>query len=161
MKVIKRMLFYLERLSACTAGALLVLNVCDILLGVFCRYVLQNSIIWTEELARFSLVWLVLMAAGGAYYRGDHMVIDFVAARFPLWIQRLLSGLRVILTVSILGLMIYLGFTNAVNVWHMRTMAMGIPKTIPLFAVPLGLGLLLCIYMLKLLDRDRGAGPSN
>ena len=159
--MIKRMLFYLERLSAYTAGALLVLNVCDILLGVFCRYVLQNSIIWTEELARFSLVWLVLMAAGGAYYRGDHMVIDFVAARFPLWIQKLLSGFRVILTVSILGLMIYLGLVNAVNVWHMRTMALGIPKTIPLLAVPLGLGLLLSIYMLNLLDGNRGAGPSN
>jgi TRAP-type C4-dicarboxylate transport system permease small subunit len=57
--------------------------------------------------------------------------------------------------------MIYLGFTNAVNVWHMRTMALGIPKTIPLFAVPLGLGLLLSIYMLKLFNGNRGAGPSN
>jgi TRAP-type C4-dicarboxylate transport system permease small subunit len=43
----------------------------------------------------------------------------------------------------------------------MRTMALGIPKTIPLFAVPLGLGLLLSIYMLKLFNGNRGAGPSN
>ncbi|MBN1334085.1 MAG: TRAP transporter small permease [Synergistales bacterium] len=151
---------FLERLSAWSAGALLVLNVGDILLGIFCRYVLKNSIIWTEEVARFSLVWLVLMAAAGAYYHGDHMVIDFVVHRFPKRIQTIVSWFRLSLTVFILSLMICLGFVNAVKIWHMRTMALGIPKTIPLLSVPVGLSVLLMIIILKSLNSQKQGGSS-
>jgi len=147
---------FLERLSAWTAGALLVINIADVLLGIFCRYVLKNSIIWTEELARFSLVWLVLMAAGGAYYHGDHMVIDFVVHRFPPALRKVVYVFRLLLTVSILSLMIYLGTVNAISVWEMHTMALHVPKTIPLLAVPLGFGLLLAIYILKNLLEGKG-----
>jgi TRAP-type C4-dicarboxylate transport system permease small subunit len=138
----------LERLSAWSAGALLVINVGDILLGIFCRYVLKSSIIWTEEVARFSLVWLVLMAAGGAYYHGDHMVIDFVVPRLPRVFQKMVKYFKLILTIFILSLMIWLGLVNALKIWHMRTMALGIPKTIPLLSVPVGLALLLAIFLL-------------
>ena len=149
---------FLERLSAWSAGALLVLNVGDIILGIFCRYVLKSSIIWTEEVARFSLVWLVLMAAGGAYYHGDHMVIDFVVRRFPDKLQKMVSWFRFVLAIFILSLMIYLGFVNAVKIWHMRTMALGIPKTIPLMSVPVGLGILLMITVLKSFSSWRKGG---
>ena len=54
---------FLERTSAWLAGALLVINVGDILLGVLFRYIFKSSVIWTEEVARFSLVWLVLLGA--------------------------------------------------------------------------------------------------
>ena len=39
------------------------INVGDILLGVLFRYIFKSSVIWTEEVARFSLVWLVLLGA--------------------------------------------------------------------------------------------------
>ncbi len=150
----------LERLSAWSAGALLVINVGDILLGIFCRYVLKSSIIWTEEVARFSLVWLVLMAAGGAYYHGDHMVIDFVVPRLPRFLQKIIDYFKLALSIFILGLMIWLGLMNAVKIWHMKTMALGIPKTIPLMSVPAGLALLLAIFLL-LQYRSRKAGISE
>lgn len=150
----------LERLSAWSAGALLVINVGDILLGIFCRYVLKSSIIWTEEVARFSLVWLVLMAAGGAYYHGDHMVIDFVVPRLPTLLQKIIDYLKLVLSIFILGLMIWLGMMNAVKIWHMKTMALGIPKTIPLMSVPVGLALLLVMFLLLQL-RSRKAGISE
>jgi len=137
----------LEHLSALSAGALLVVNVSDILLGIFCRYVLGSSIIWTEEVARFSLVWLVFMAAAGACCRGDHMVIDFVVPRFPVPLRKAVIAFRIVLTIFILGLMTYLGSVNAVRMWNMRTMALGIPKTIPLLSVPAGLLLLLITYL--------------
>ena len=150
----------LERLSAWSAGALLVINVGDILLGIFCRYVLKSSIIWTEEVARFSLVWLVLMAAGGAYYHGDHMVIDFVVPRLPPLLQKIIDYFKLALSIFILGLMIWLGLMNAVKIWHMKTMALGIPKTIPLMSVPAGLALLLVLFLL-LQFRSRKGGISE
>ena len=133
----------LEMFSAWTACILLAVNIGDILLGVFCRYVLKSSIIWTEEVARFSLVWMVMMGALGAAVRGDHMVIDFVVPRLPLVLQRIVEWGRFLLAGGILSLMIWLGWTNAVQIWHMKTLALNVPKTIPLLSLPLGFALLL------------------
>ncbi|HPJ47404.1 MAG TPA: TRAP transporter small permease subunit [Synergistales bacterium] len=69
-KGLERWITRLETLSAWTACFMLAVNVGDILLGVFCRYVLKSSLIWTEEVARFSLVWIVMLGALGAAVRG-------------------------------------------------------------------------------------------
>ena len=50
---------------------------------------------------------------------------------------------RFLLAAGILALMIWLGWVNAVQTWHMKTMALHIPKTIPLLSIPVGLALLL------------------
>jgi TRAP-type C4-dicarboxylate transport system permease small subunit len=39
--------------------------------------------------------------------------------------------------------MIWLGTVNAVQIWHMKTLALNIPKTIPLLSLPVGFALLL------------------
>ena len=133
----------LEMFSAWSACILLAVIIGDILLGVFCRYVLKSSIIWTEEVARFALVWMVMMGALGAAVQGDHMVIDFVVPRLPAFLQRIVEWGRFLLAGGILSLMIWLGWTNAVQIWHMQTLALNVPKTIPLLSLPIGFALLL------------------
>ena len=39
---------------------------------VFFRYVLNHSLFWSEELARYILVWLTFLGASVAYRRGVH-----------------------------------------------------------------------------------------
>jgi TRAP-type C4-dicarboxylate transport system permease small subunit len=138
----------LERLSAWSAGAFLVLTIADILLGVFQRYFLGSSMIWSEEVARFSLLWLVMLGATGAFLRGDHMAIDFVIKKMPVPLQKLASLVRLLISAGMLGLMISLGLTNALSMWHMKTMALNIPKTFPLLSVPVGLILLFAAVVL-------------
>ena len=138
----------LERLSAWSAGAFLVLMIADILLGVYQRYFLGSSMIWSEEVARFSLLWMVMLGATGAFLRGDHMAIDFVVKKFPAPLRKLASFIRLFISAGMLGLMIYLGTTNAIGMWHMQTMALNIPKTLPLLSLPVGLVLLLAAVVL-------------
>ncbi|MGI6784060.1 MAG: TRAP transporter small permease [Aminivibrio sp.] len=146
----------LEMFAAWIACLLMLINVGDILLGIFCRYFLKSSIIWTEEAARFSLVWMVMTGAVCAAIRGDHMVIDFVVPRFPAFLRKLVEWARFILNVGLIGLMTWLGWTNAVQMWNMRTMAMNIPKTIPLLSVPAGFALLLAGTVLMQLKKMKG-----
>lgn len=152
---------FLERASAWLAGALLAINVGDILLGVLFRYVFKSSVIWTEEVARFSLVWLVLLGAPGALYRGDHMAIEFLLPRFPRWAQMPLALFRLGVTVFVLGLLIWFGTQNVTGTWTMRTMALNIPKAIPLSAVPLGMGMLLVLSLLLAVERGLVPSPSS
>lgn len=145
----------LERISARGACILLIINVGDIILGVFCRYVLKSSLIWTEEAARFSLVWMVMIAASGAALRGDHMVIDFVVPHLPAPLRRLIEWGRLLLALLLFSLMIYIGSVNALQMRGMKTIALGIPKTVPLLSVPVGFLLLMTVTIIAWLCRGR------
>ena len=59
--------------------ALLVL---DVLFQVFSRYLLGTSFTWTEEFARFALIWLTIL--GAAYLNGkqEHLSMDFLYQKF-------------------------------------------------------------------------------
>jgi len=59
--------------------ALLVL---DVLFQVFSRYLLGTSFTWTEEFARFSLIWMTIL--GAAYLNGtqEHLSMDFLYQKF-------------------------------------------------------------------------------
>ena len=48
---------------------------------VFFRYVLNQSLFWSEELARFLLVWLTFFGASVAYYRKANPGIDILYAK--------------------------------------------------------------------------------
>jgi len=50
---------------------------------VFFRYVLNQSLFWSEELARFLLVWLTFLGASSAYYRKVNPGVDFLYAKLP------------------------------------------------------------------------------
>jgi TRAP-type C4-dicarboxylate transport system permease small subunit len=152
---LSKWIYRLELFGAWAACFMLAVNVSDILLGVFCRYILKSSLIWTEEVARFSLVWIVMLGALGAAIKGDHMAVDFVVPHLPLFFQRLIKQGKFYLSTAIILLMIYLGWVNATRIWYMRTLALNIPKTIPLMALPAGFALLLAGTVLLHL-RERG-----
>src|SRR3954454_21584469 len=48
-----------------------------VLLGVYTRYVLNDSLAWIEELARFSMVWLSWVGGGLAFRSGAHIAVKF------------------------------------------------------------------------------------
>lgn len=56
--------------------------VIDVLWGVFARHVLDNQPAWTEELARFLLVWLAVLGGVLAYADDRHLGVDVLVARF-------------------------------------------------------------------------------
>jgi len=58
------------------------LLVIDVLSQVFSRYLFNTSFAFTEELARFSLIWLSIL--GAAYLSGkrEHLSMDFLYQKF-------------------------------------------------------------------------------
>jgi len=145
----------LEVITAVAACSLLAVNIADILLGVFARYLLKSSLAWTEEVARYTLVWFVMLGASCAFRHGDHMAIDFLVPRFPTPLRRLAGFLRLCIALFVLAFLVWYGAQNVSGLWEMRTMALGIPKAIVLMAVPAGMGLLLAQHLLWIFYRGR------
>ena len=144
---LNRLSRFIVRLSVITGCCFLVLNIADITVGIIARQTAGISLVWTEELARFSMVGFVLIGASAAFAAGDNMSIDFVVNGLsPRWraLCRLISFL--IEATGLVVLIIY-GIQNVMGGWTMQTMALGIPRAVPLMAVPVGMGMLLIVLV--------------
>jgi TRAP-type C4-dicarboxylate transport system permease small subunit len=60
---------------------LMAANVLNVLWQVFTRFVLKTPSSFTEELARFLLIWLGLLGAGYAAGKKKHLAIDVLVGR--------------------------------------------------------------------------------
>lgn len=58
------------------------LLVIDVLGQVFSRYILNTSFAFTEELARFSLIWLSVLGAAYLNAKREHLSMDFLYQKF-------------------------------------------------------------------------------
>ena len=54
------------------------LLVLDVLFQVFSRYILGGSFSWTEEFARFALIWMTIVGAAYLNAKKEHLSMDFL-----------------------------------------------------------------------------------
>jgi len=105
---------------------------------VIFRYVLHLPLFWTEEFARYCLVWSSLLGAGVALKRGEHIAVTFLAEMFPEGIRKEASLLVHIFIASFLGMLFWGGFCLVIITRHQLSPAMRIPMSWPYMAVPIG-----------------------
>jgi TRAP-type C4-dicarboxylate transport system permease small subunit len=158
-QVCDRVSFRIERLSTWAAGALFLVNVADICMSVFARYLFSFSPVWTEELARYTVIWMVMLAANAALRRGEHMAIDILLKYFPFKFNVFLVWVRRAIFIGSIGFMTWMGYKYAIKVSPFTTMGLGITKTIPMLAIPVGMTLLFIQYLLLQFIPDKREQP--
>ena len=84
------------RLALCLLMSLMVVIV---FANVIARYYLSASLAWSEEVARFMLIWLVFIGAVLAYVNEEHLGLDIVVRLFP---HRIRYGLAVVADLLVL-----------------------------------------------------------
>ncbi|RLC00969.1 MAG: TRAP transporter small permease [Deltaproteobacteria bacterium] len=126
---------------------------------VFCRYVLNQSLFWSEELARFLLVWLTFLGASSAYYRKVNPGVDFLYIKLPLVLKKASSILTHLASMALFVVMVVYGCKFA---WFVRLQispALQIPKWIILSIIPIS-GVILLIHAATFLFAEL-KGDSN
>ncbi len=114
---------------------------------VFCRYVLNASLFWSEELARYMLVWLSFFGATVAYHRHLHPGVDLVISRLGRTGQDAAAAFSHLVCMGLGLAMVVAGSRFA---WFVRTQvtpALGLPKWLVLAVIPLS-GLILFVHAL-------------
>jgi len=99
----------LDSLAALLMGAIVVIMIVQ----VFARYVLNDSLIWAEELCRYLLIWITFLFIGIAFQRGEFIAVDVLPnALSPRW--RFVLKLLVMVPVLVfLWLMVTNGYIHA------------------------------------------------
>ena len=135
-------------------GALILavfLLVMDVVWGVFTRYVMGEQAKWTEELARFLLIWITLLGGAVAFGTKGHLGVDYFVEKFD---PRMRKGMAVIVH----GIVLF--FAGAIFVfggWRVATHTLALGQTtaaLPIkmgvvyFALPIS-GVFMILYTLE------------
>jgi len=95
--------YYLGLAVELVAGILLVCAAVFVVSQVFCRYVLESPLDWTEEAARYTAVWAGLLGAALGVRSNTHFRVLLLVNRFGEGTRRAVEQVcRVIITVMLL-----------------------------------------------------------
>ena len=84
-----------------TAGVLLMTMTAIVLTQIVFRYVLNDSLIWTEEVSKTMMVWAAFLVAPWAYRYSANVSIEMFTDELPAFLQRLLRLLLNLLVIWI------------------------------------------------------------
>ena len=149
MKVLHLIDEYLEEYFLVTT---LVVMVVVIFLQVVMRYVFQNSLSWSEELARYLFLWQVWVGASYATKKSRHLRVEILRDALPSLGQKILETLATLIWLAFAVLVVYLsyGITTKVMASSQITPALHLPMFIPYASVPVGMALMVFRVLQKL-----------
>lgn len=155
LRVLKLGLFVLRRIVDVACIALLCAMTGLILAQILGRYVFNYSIAWSEELAIFAQVWLVMLGAGMAMRNRNHVAVDVLIKLCPPWIQRIAKAASFALGVWLL-LVIIMGSFSLIAIGQIvKSAALQIPLAVPYWALPVGMSYFLLEFALATLPEIR------
>lgn len=112
------------------------------------RYLLQTSLSWSEEVARFLLIWLASLGAAYGFKTGSHFALRFAVQRLDLSHQRKVATLVMFLVTTFLGVFCWQALRFTIEVRGMTAPATGLSMSVPYSAAFFG-GLLMLYYFLR------------
>lgn len=105
--------------------AVLILVV-DVLWGVFTRYTLGEQAKWSEELARFVLIWVSLLGGAVAFGEKAHLGVDYFVGLMDPRAQKLLTVFgQIVVLIFALIIFIYGGSRIVIENLDQLTPALG------------------------------------
>jgi TRAP-type C4-dicarboxylate transport system permease small subunit len=78
-----------------------------VFLQFFTRYILNDSLAWTEEIARYGLMCVTFIGGAMVTRRGSHIAVVLLPNLLPAWTARILLAAVDLITLGFLALLAY------------------------------------------------------
>ncbi len=111
------------------------------ILQVFMRYVMQNSLSWSEEFARFCFIWLIYIGISYGVKRAKHIRVEAVLSLFERRGKLVINLIANILFLYFAIYATYYGFTimNTIQSTGQVAPSLGVPMSIMYLGMPIGM----------------------
>jgi len=152
-EVYLRLCDWLADTSRFAIQVLMVVMTVDVLVGVFFRYVVGDALSWTEETARYTMIWMGFFGAGLALREGSHAAVELLLDSLPMGAHRVMVTVIRVLSLLFLLTVVGAGVVLVGRVSSQTTPVLGISMMWPYLAVPIGC-LLTALEMVALMLRD-------
>ncbi len=149
-----RMASGLERivgfLVSFVAAVLVVSEVVILGAGVAARYVFHAPLVWSDELASILFLWLSMLGAVLALQRGEHMRMTGLVTRVSPRTRLLLEAVAITAAIAFLVMILPHALDYAQEESFIVTPALEISNAWRAAALPVGIGLMLVVALLRL-----------
>jgi TRAP-type C4-dicarboxylate transport system permease small subunit len=108
---------------------------------IFYRFILGGGFAWSEEIAKYLMVWMALLGSSVLFREGGHIAINYFISKFSF--LRYILMFHAILSAVLFVLLIYYGIDYAAFGLKSISPASGIRKFWPYLSIPVGGGFLL------------------
>ena len=119
-----RVLYKVLKVALCIV---LIAMVAILAAHVVARYILNNSLTWSEELLKILLVWFGLLSVSVLAARREHVSIVVFKEHMPKKVAAVLDKITQILTVLVCLVVIYVGIQYVISAGYRPTPALRLP----------------------------------
>jgi tripartite ATP-independent transporter DctM subunit len=137
---------------AAIAALLVVAEIIVLFSGVSARYFFQRPLIWSDELAGVLFLWLAMLGAVVAFQRGEHMRMTAFVGKVDPRKRAFFDALAIAAPLAFLVLVLQPAYEFASDEAFVSTPALDISNLWRAAALPVGLGLMLLVALLRLLS---------
>jgi tripartite ATP-independent transporter DctM subunit len=141
---------WLGSIVAAAAAVLVVTEIIVLFTGVSARYLFQKPIIWSDELAGILFLWLAMLGAVVAFQRAEHMRMTAIVGMVNPRRRAFFDVLAVAAPLAFLALVLQPACDFASDEAFVSTPALDISSLWRAAALPVGLGLMLVVALLRL-----------
>ena len=134
------------------AGLTLIMMVLIVMLQIVCRYILNDSPAWTEEVARYIQVWIILFGSPVCIQKSSHLSIDYLKDSISLGVRKLLQFISYVMISLFSVSIIVFGIQFILKVGYQNTPATQIPLGFIYMAFPIA-GTLMLIESLIIINK--------
>lgn len=121
---------------------------------IFYRYILNNSLSWSEEFLKICLVWFSLLSASIITKRSEHMGIVVFRERMPKKVQYVLLRVVRVLMLIACGITVVVGIMLVIKARGQLTPALKIPFSYNYAAIPVSFMLMFWYELVHILNGD-------
>lgn len=122
------------------AGIAIVVMVSVVSVNVVLRYIFSKSLVWCEEVAAISFIWLIFVGAAACYKRHSLISIDILVTALPECVSRVLEILTCIFMAIVNIALCYLSLKFSISAWTKLSLSLRINYTYFDIATTVGFG---------------------
>jgi TRAP-type C4-dicarboxylate transport system permease small subunit len=134
MENIKRLI---DRCLYFSGAVFLVVILVMVSLEVFFRYVMNQSIPWSNEVSTIALVWMVFLSSSYAVSKHANLKIEVFVSWFPIRTQRIIDIIINILLLVFFIVFLTIGAQYSIKIFSAKSTALRISQSIFYIPVPI------------------------
>src|SRR3984885_3526545 len=138
------------RLVEIPAASLVVAEIVTLFAGIVARYVVQQPLIWSDELASILFLWLAMLGSVVAFRRSEHMRMTAVVAGVRPSMRAFLDVVATCAALAFLLLIVAPSYQYAYEESFITTPALQISNSWRAAALPVGICLMGLFAVLRL-----------
>lgn len=144
-RIVSAILEFADLAAGLILIAITVLN----LVAVFMRYVMVDSISWSEEIMRYGSIWLTFLAAAAASHHAEHLSLDLMRFRGSPFVRRLHEASLHLLAALFAAVLLWQGLRYCLKNGMQTAPSTGLPMLWVYGAIVVGGALMLIAELAK------------